>query len=92
MLGAKAPRKGNPSDRVTLRHLDQFRRRLGQQLWRGVDQGVIDGLVNGAGSASQGVGDELRRMQSGNIRSYAAWVAIGAAAILGYMIWLGVSR
>jgi hypothetical protein len=38
------------------------------------------------------VGGELRRMQSGNIRSYAAWVAIGAAAILGYMIWLGVSR
>jgi len=61
-------------------------------LWRGVDQGVIDGLVNGAGSASQGVGGELRRMQSGNIRSYAAWVAIGAAAILVYMIWLGVSR
>jgi len=61
-------------------------------LWHGVDQGVIDGLVNGAGSASQGVGGELRRMQSGNIRSYAAWVAIGAAAILGYMIWLGVNR
>jgi NADH-quinone oxidoreductase subunit L len=61
-------------------------------LWRGVDQGVIDGLVNGAGSASQGVAGELRRMQSGNIRSYAAWVAIGAAVILGYMIWLGVSK
>jgi NADH-quinone oxidoreductase subunit L len=61
-------------------------------LWRGVDQGVIDGMVNGAGSASQGVGGELRRMQSGNIRSYAAWVAIGAAVILGYMIWLGVSK
>ncbi|HEY5029342.1 MAG TPA: NADH-quinone oxidoreductase subunit L [Candidatus Angelobacter sp.] len=61
-------------------------------LWRGVDQGVIDGLVNGAGTASQGVGNELRRMQSGNIRSYAAWVAIGGAAIVGYMIWLGVTR
>ena len=51
-------------------------------LWRGVDQGVIDGLVNGAGAASQGVGNELRQMQSGNIRSYAAWVAIGGAAIV----------
>jgi NADH-quinone oxidoreductase subunit L len=61
-------------------------------LWRGIDQGVIDGLVNGAGSASQGVGNELRQMQSGNIRSYAAWVAIGGAAIVGYMIWLGVTR
>jgi NADH-quinone oxidoreductase subunit L len=61
-------------------------------LWRGVDQGVIDGLVNGAGSSSRGIGNELRRMQSGNIRSYAAWVAIGAAAILGYMVWLAVTR
>ncbi|HEU4416118.1 MAG TPA: NADH-quinone oxidoreductase subunit L [Candidatus Angelobacter sp.] len=61
-------------------------------LWKGVDQGVIDGLVNGAGTASSGVGDELRRMQSGNIRSYAAWVAIGGAAVVAYMVWLGVSR
>jgi NADH-quinone oxidoreductase subunit L len=61
-------------------------------LWRGVDQGVIDGLVNGAGAASQGVGNELRQMQSGNIRSYAAWVAVGGAAIVAFMIWLGVTR
>jgi len=61
-------------------------------LWRGVDQGVIDGLVNGAGTASKGVGGELRRMQSGNIRSYAAWVAVGGAAIVAFMIWLGVAR
>jgi NADH-quinone oxidoreductase subunit L len=58
--------------------------------WRGIDQGVIDGLVNGAGTTSKGIGNELRRMQSGNIRSYAAWVAIGGAAVLAYMIWLGV--
>jgi NADH-quinone oxidoreductase subunit L len=58
--------------------------------WRGVDQGIIDGLVNGAGSASKGLGDELRRMQSGNIRSYAAWVAIGGAMVVLVMIWLGV--
>jgi NADH-quinone oxidoreductase subunit L len=61
-------------------------------LWRGVDQGVIDGLVNGAGTASRGVGNELRQMQSGNIRSYAAWVTIGGAAIVAYMVWLGVTR
>jgi NADH-quinone oxidoreductase subunit L len=61
-------------------------------LWRGVDQGVIDRLVNGAGAASKGVGGELRRMQSGNIRSYAAWVAVGGAAIVAFMIWLGVTR
>jgi NADH-quinone oxidoreductase subunit L len=60
--------------------------------WRGVDQGIIDGLVNGAGSASKGIGGELRRMQSGNIRSYAAWVAVGGAAVIAYMIWLGVGK
>jgi NADH-quinone oxidoreductase subunit L len=60
--------------------------------WRGVDQGVIDGLVNGTGSASKGVGNELRRMQSGNIRSYAAWVALGGAAVIVFMIWLGVGK
>jgi len=29
-------------------------------------------------------------MQSGNIRSYAAWLTAGAAAVLVYMVWLGV--
>jgi NADH-quinone oxidoreductase subunit L len=60
--------------------------------WRGIDQGVIDGLVNGAGSASKNIGNELRRIQSGNIRSYAAWVAAGGAVVVAYMIWLGVHR
>jgi NADH-quinone oxidoreductase subunit L len=60
--------------------------------WKGVDQGIIDGMVNGAGTASKGIGNELRRMQSGNIRSYAAWVALGGAAVLAYMIWLGVGK
>jgi NADH-quinone oxidoreductase subunit L len=60
--------------------------------WRGVDQNIIDGLVNGAGETSKGIGNELRRMQSGNIRSYAAWVAVGGAAVLAYMVWLAVSK
>ncbi len=60
--------------------------------WKGIDQGVIDGMVNGAGSASKGIGGELRRIQSGNIRSYAAWVAIGGAAVIAYMIWIGVAK
>jgi NADH-quinone oxidoreductase subunit L len=61
-------------------------------LWKGVDQAVIDGMVNGAGSASKGIGGELRRIQSGNIRSYAAWVAIGGAAVIAYMIYIGVAK
>ena len=28
-------------------------------------------------------------MQSGNLRSYAGWVAAGAAAVIAYMVWMG---
>jgi NADH-quinone oxidoreductase subunit L len=58
--------------------------------WRGVDVGVIDASVNGAADASRDVSDGFRKMQSGNIRSYAGWIATGAALVLAYMIWLGV--
>ncbi len=51
-------------------------------LWRGVDAGFIDGIVNGAGHRSRGIGAILRRIQSGNIRSYAAWVVLGSVVLL----------
>jgi NADH-quinone oxidoreductase subunit L len=47
-------------------------------LWKGVDAGLIDGIVNGVGAVARGVGGVLRRLQSGNIRSYAAWVLAGS--------------
>jgi NADH-quinone oxidoreductase subunit L len=58
-------------------------------LWRGVDAGVIDGTVNNAAIGARHVSDNVRHMQSGNIRSYAGWVATGAALVLLYMIWMG---
>ena len=51
-------------------------------LWRGVDAGFIDGIVNGIGTRSRGVGGILRLWQSGNIRSYAAWVVLGSVLVL----------
>jgi NADH-quinone oxidoreductase subunit L len=51
-------------------------------LWHGVDQDVIDGIVNGVGTQSKSIGGVLRRLQSGNIRSYATWVVIGAVLLL----------
>ncbi len=61
-------------------------------LWRTVDVGIIDGAVNGAGSSAEAASGSVRRLQSGNIRSYAGWVAIGACLVLAYMIWTGVGR
>lgn len=54
-------------------------------LWRGVDVGLIDGLVNGIGSRSRGVGNVFRLFQGGNIRAYAAWVLLGSVAVVIYM-------
>jgi NADH-quinone oxidoreductase subunit L len=57
-------------------------------LWQGVDAKVIDGLmVNGTGESVAGVGGLLRRIQSGNIRSYASWVLLGATLWLVYILW-----
>jgi NADH-quinone oxidoreductase subunit L len=51
-------------------------------LWRGIDAGLIDGSVNGVGHRARGIGSILRLIQSGNIRSYAAWVVLGSIALL----------
>ena len=59
-------------------------------LWHGVDQGAIDATVNNSASAARHVSDSVRHMQSGNLRSYAGWVAAGGAVVIAYMVWMGV--
>ncbi len=59
-------------------------------LWQGVDRKVIDDTVNNAADGARHVSDEVRHMQSGNLRSYAGWIAAGSAVVIAYMIWLGV--
>jgi NADH-quinone oxidoreductase subunit L len=59
-------------------------------LWQGVDRKVIDDTVNNAAEGARHVSDEVRQMQSGNLRSYAGWIAAGSAAVIAYMIWMGV--
>jgi NADH-quinone oxidoreductase subunit L len=61
-------------------------------LWQGVDRKVIDDTVNNAAEGARHVSDEVRQMQSGNLRSYAGWIAAGSAVVIAYMIWLGVGR
>jgi NADH-quinone oxidoreductase subunit L len=59
-------------------------------LWHGVDQGVIDAAINDTADGARHVSNAARHMQSGNVRSYAGWVAAGGAVIIAYMIWMGV--
>jgi NADH-quinone oxidoreductase subunit L len=59
-------------------------------LWQGVDATLIDGALNESARGANDVSDGVRQMQSGNIRSYAGWVAFGAAVVIAFMVWKGV--
>jgi len=50
-------------------------------LWHVVDEGAIDGVVNGTARVARASGGKLRELQSGNTRSYATWVVIGAVGV-----------
>jgi NADH-quinone oxidoreductase subunit L len=61
-------------------------------LWRVADVGMIDGIVNGIGARARDVGAVLRSLQSGNIRSYAAWVVFGSVLLIVAMGMAGGAR
>jgi NADH-quinone oxidoreductase subunit L len=52
-------------------------------LWHVLDERVIDGTVNGVADVARDAGGQARELQSGNARSYATWVVIGA---LGFTV------
>jgi NADH-quinone oxidoreductase subunit L len=56
-------------------------------LWTRVDVGVIDALVNGAGTVTAAVGQGARAVQSGLVRAYALLILGGAVAVVGYLLW-----
>jgi NADH-quinone oxidoreductase subunit L len=52
-----------------------------------VDQGLIDGIVNGFGYLSSGAAQALRQLQTGFVRSYALVVLLGVVIIMGYLVF-----
>jgi NADH-quinone oxidoreductase subunit L len=56
-------------------------------LWQVVDVKAIDGIVNGVATSATEIGDGVRHTQSGNTRSYAVWVVIGALVIITIIFW-----
>ncbi len=69
------------------RVLARLARGVGLGLWKVGDQGLIDGaLVNGTANSVGGIGGVLRRVQSGYLYSYAFWMMIGLAALLGWFL------
>jgi NADH-quinone oxidoreductase subunit L len=56
-------------------------------LWKTVDVAGIDDAVNGIADGITAVGDGARHAQSGNTRSYAVWVVIGAIVIVAVIFF-----
>ncbi|MCC6263842.1 MAG: NADH-quinone oxidoreductase subunit L [Bryobacterales bacterium] len=47
-----------------------------------MDRVIVDGAVNGVASQARAVGRVLRGWQTGSIRTYASWIAIGSVIIM----------
>lgn len=50
-----------------------------------IDNRVLDGLVNGVGSSLVGLGNALRRWQTGVAQNYALVITIGLILLVGYI-------
>jgi NADH-quinone oxidoreductase subunit L len=60
--------------------------KAGVVVYEKVDQLVVDGVVNASGSASSATGEELRKINSGKVQSYAAILFAAATVLAGVLI------
>jgi NADH-quinone oxidoreductase subunit L len=64
-------------------------RLLGVGLWKGGDQGVIDGfIVNGSWRLVRRISSAVRWIQSGYIYHYAFGMILGVFVLMTYFVWL----
>jgi NADH-quinone oxidoreductase subunit L len=62
-------------------------RLLGKIFWKVGDQGIIDTIaVNGSANSIGFIAGIVRRVQSGFLYSYAFWMVIGLAVMLGWFL------
>ena len=61
-------------------------------LWKGMDQGIVDGGVNGFARLLGSAGGVLRQLQSGSIRNYATWVIAGSLLVIFVLGFAGGAR
>jgi NADH-quinone oxidoreductase subunit L len=61
-------------------------KRLGTGLWRGFDDFIIDGTVNGIAYLVGWLSSVMRRVQTGLVQNYAFAIIIGGVILSGYYI------
>jgi len=57
---------------------------IARGLWQWIDEGLIDGIVEGFGTVSGGIGQLMKRWQTGYIRLYALMMLLGFVTLIGY--------
>jgi NADH-quinone oxidoreductase subunit L len=55
-------------------------------LWKGLDSSVIESIVNGTGGSLRNLGAGLRRIQSGDLRTYAVWILGGGVLVAAWIL------
>jgi NADH-quinone oxidoreductase subunit L len=60
--------------------------KVGEGVYKYIDQMTIDGVVNGTGILSEQGGEELRHIQTGKVQQYAALLFGGATLLAGVFI------
>jgi NADH-quinone oxidoreductase subunit L len=58
-------------------------------LWKWVDAGFIDGIVNGIAYLTGGVSQRLRKVQTGVVSNYALAIVLGTVLIVGVYLVFG---
>ena len=61
-------------------------KRIGTALWKGVDEFVIDGTVNGTAYFFGWLSSLVRRIQTGMVQNYAFAMIVGGVIIAGYYV------
>ena len=59
--------------------------RVSRFAWRVIDQGIVDGIVNGVGNLTRALGWFGSLFQTGAVNTYALILTIGVIVILGYI-------
>ncbi len=80
-------------DWINERILAPAARGLGQGLWKGGDQGLIDGvIINGSARAIGGLASLVRLLQTGYVYTYALAMLFGLFGLLTWQLWPELSR
>jgi NADH-quinone oxidoreductase subunit L len=62
-------------------------RLLGRGLWKGGDEAVIDGAINGSARGIGGLAGVMRSWQTGRLYQYALVMLLGIFGLLTWMLW-----